>query len=139
MWLIRKDNYRILLGSTAAKVIREMSYSVIIIKSEHVVRLKLEAEIADPETHYEQGKKLFDQVFPKDALVQFEYCLLKHDVMFAPAWDGIAVAHEQLGDKKSVKGGKNDTRTVMVQTSGGGNPWTTLFVQEKIREAQVRE
>ena len=45
-----------------------------------MLRLNLEAEIADIETHYIQGKKLLDQSFPKEALVQFEYCL-KHDVM----------------------------------------------------------
>ena len=68
---------RILLGSTAAKVIREVPCSFITVKSEHVVRLKLETEIADLKTHYKLGKKLTDQGLPRDALVQFEDCL-KH-------------------------------------------------------------
>ncbi|MEE9118636.1 MAG: universal stress protein [Calditrichia bacterium] len=105
---------RIFLGSTAAKVIREIPCSLITVKSEHVVRLKLETEIADLETHYKQGKELLDQGLPKDALVQFEYCL-KHDIMFAPAWEGMAAAHEQLGDKKESEKALKEAKMIREQ------------------------
>ena len=78
-----------------------MPCSVITVKSEHLVRLNLEAEIADIETHFMRGKTLLDQGFPEDALLQFEYCL-KHDALFAPAWEGMAAAHVQLGDKEEA-------------------------------------
>jgi hypothetical protein len=102
---------RILLGSTAEKIIRELPCSVITVKSEHLVRLNLEAEIADIETHYLRGKTLLDQGFPEDALIQFEYCL-KHDVMFIPAWEGMAAAHEQLGDKKEAEIALTEARII---------------------------
>jgi nucleotide-binding universal stress UspA family protein len=102
---------RILLGSTAEKIIRKLPCSVITVKSEHLVRLNLEAEIADIETHYLQGKNLLDQGFPEHALIQFEYCL-KHDVMFVPAWEGMAAALEQLGDKKEAEIALTEARII---------------------------
>jgi nucleotide-binding universal stress UspA family protein len=102
---------RILLGSTAEKVIRELPCSVITVKSEHLVRLNLEAEIADIETHFIQGNKLLDQGFPEDALLQFEYCL-RHDALFAPAWEGMAAAHEQLGDKKEAEEALKEAKVI---------------------------
>ncbi|MBN1545388.1 MAG: universal stress protein [Syntrophaceae bacterium] len=93
---------RILMGSVAEKVIREMPCSVLTVKSEHVIRLKLQTEIADIETHFKQGKDLLKKGFPEEALSQFQHCISK-DMMFAPAWEGLAAAQEQLGRKDKAK------------------------------------
>lgn len=49
---------RIIMGSTTEKVVREMPCSVITVKQEHVIRLPLEKEVAEIETHFRRGKEL---------------------------------------------------------------------------------
>lgn len=94
---------RILMGSVAEKIIREMPCSVITVKSEHAIRLRLEAEIANIEVYYKQGIELLEEGLPLEAMRQFEGCIAK-DAMFAPAWEGLAVAHKRLGhDEESEK------------------------------------
>ena len=93
---------RILMGNVTEKVVREMPCSVMTVKSEHAIRLQLETEIADIETHFKQGKNLLKKGFPEEAERQFEYCL-NHDMLFAPAWEGLAAVHEQLGDKDEAQ------------------------------------
>lgn len=90
---------RILMGSVAEKVIREMPCSVLTMKSEHIIRLKLQTEIADIETHFKQGKDLLKKGLPEEALSQFQNCISK-DMMFAPAWEGLAAAHGRLNHKE---------------------------------------
>jgi universal stress protein E len=94
---------RILIGSVAGKVVREMPCSVVTVKSEHAIRLRLEAEIDDITTHFKEGGELLAKGFPAEAIRQFEYCVDK-DMMFAPAWEGLAAAHKRLGhDEESRK------------------------------------
>lgn len=87
---------RILVGSVAGKVIRGMPCSVITVKSEHAIRLQLEAEIADIELQWKRGQELLGQGFPLEAMRQFESCLAK-DKFYAPALQGLAEAHARLG------------------------------------------
>jgi hypothetical protein len=93
---------RATLGSVAEKVIREMPSSMITLKSENAIRLRLEFEMADIEDHLAQGKKLLENGFPKEALEEFEYCIEK-DMFLAPAWEGVAQAHERLGNAEVAR------------------------------------
>jgi len=93
---------RILMGSVNKKVVREMSCSVITVKSEHAIRLQLDAKITDIETYFKEGKQLLEKGFPKEAELQFKHCLAE-DMLFAPAWEGIAAVNEQLGRKEEAK------------------------------------
>lgn len=93
---------RILMGSVTEKVVREMPCSVITVKSEHAIRLKLETEIADIKTHFKRGKDLLEKGFPEEAEHQFRHCLAK-DMLFAPAWEGLAAVQEQLRNEAEAK------------------------------------
>ena len=92
---------RLLMGSTTERVVREMPCSVITLKQEHVIRFPLEKEVADIETHFRRGKELLKKQLMEGAVAQFEYCIRK-DVLFIPAWEGMAVAYRHMGKKKEA-------------------------------------
>jgi len=94
---------RLLMGSTTERVVREMPCSVITLKQEHVIRFPLEKEVADIETHFRRGKELLKKQLMEGAVAQFEYCIRK-DVLFIPAWEGMAVAYRHMGKKKEASG-----------------------------------
>jgi nucleotide-binding universal stress UspA family protein len=93
---------RLLMGSTTERVVREMPCSVITLKQEHVIRFPLEKDLADIETHFRRGKELLDKQVMEGAVAQFEYCIRK-DVLFIPAWEGMAVAYRNMGKKKEAE------------------------------------
>jgi len=87
---------RILLGSVAEKVARELPCSIITVKAEHAIRVEVDFKLDDLEAGYRQGEALLEKGFPAEALRQFENCLAK-DPLYLPAWEGAATAHERLG------------------------------------------
>ena len=93
---------RILMGSVASKVVRQMPCSVITVKSEHAIRLRLSEEISDLQDHLKQGQELLEQGFAREALEQFEHCTTR-DILCGPAWEGMSVAHLRLGQHKESK------------------------------------
>jgi len=93
---------RFLMGSTTERVVREMPCSVITLKQEHVIRFPLEKDLADIETHFRKGKELLEKQVMEGAVAQFEYCIRK-DVLFIPAWAGMAVAYRNMGKKKEAE------------------------------------
>ena len=93
---------RLLVGSVAEKVTREMPCSVVVVKAEHAARVQVEAEIADVEARFRQGQELLDGGFPTEAMGRFESCIGK-DMMFAPAWEGLATAHARLGHAEKAE------------------------------------
>ena len=90
---------RFLIGSVATKVVRQMPSSIITVKSEHAIRLRLAEEISDLRDHLKQGRELLEKGFAKEALEQFEQCIAR-DEMYAPAWEGMSAAHLRLGHNK---------------------------------------
>jgi nucleotide-binding universal stress UspA family protein len=90
---------RILLGSVAADVARRSSCSVVMLKAEDAIRLKLEEEIGDVATSFAEASELLEQGFLEDARRRLEHCVSANDV-FIPAWQALAEVHNRLGDKK---------------------------------------
>lgn len=90
---------RILIGSVAEKVSRELPCSTILVKSEAPLRLKLEEQMAAIGSFFKQGHELLEAGFAPEAASKFEYCIA-NDVMFAPAWEGLAAAYARLGREK---------------------------------------
>ncbi len=86
---------RILMGGVARRVAREMPCSIATVKSEHAIRLRLDTEIAEIETHLKRGQELLEHGFPEEALSQLKHCVAK-DMMLAMAWEGLAAAHQRL-------------------------------------------
>jgi len=98
----RKRLARMLMGGVARKVAGEMPCSMITVRSEHAIRVRLDAGGSDIEAHFKQGHELLALGFPEEAARQFRHCLAKDD-MYAPAWEGLAAVHERLGRHKEAK------------------------------------
>ena len=88
---------RILLGSVAGKVARELQCSMVMLKAEDAIRLKLDQELSDLNTHYARGCELLENGFLDEAKRQFEHCIRTGD-MFTPAWKSLAETCERQGD-----------------------------------------
>lgn len=93
---------RMLMGGVARKIAREMPCSIITVRSEHAIRLRLEGEITDVEAHFKQGHELLALGFPEEAISQFQQGIAKGE-MYAPAWEGLAAAHERLGRREKAE------------------------------------
>jgi len=87
---------RILMGSVAGKVVRDLPCSTIMVKAEDAVRLKIDQELADITTHYGRGTEFLENGFPAEARREFVQCTRINE-MFTPAWEGLAIANERLG------------------------------------------
>jgi universal stress protein E len=87
---------RMLMGSVAEKVTREMPCSIVTVKAEHAIRLEVQTEIADIHAHFRLGQELLEKGFAAEAEREFRQCLSR-DLMYAPAWEGLAAAYERLG------------------------------------------
>ncbi len=86
---------RILVGGVARRVAQEIPCSIVTVKSENAIRLRLDAEIAGIEANLKQGFELLEHGFPEEALDQFQQCSAK-DMMYAPAWEGLAASYRRL-------------------------------------------
>ena len=89
---------RTFMGSVAEKVTRQLPCSVVTVKGQDAIRLQLEAEIADVEARYKQGKELLAEGFPREAIRQFEICVDK-DMMFAEGWEALASTRDSRVDR----------------------------------------
>ena len=93
---------RMLTGGVIRKVARKLPCSILTVRSEHAIRPQLDAESTDIEAHFKQGHELLALGFSEEAVTQFQHCIAK-DKMCAPAWEGLAAAHERLGRPKEAK------------------------------------
>lgn len=103
---------RLFWGSVTEKVAREMPCSIITVKAQHAIRVELEAEIADLQTHMRQGQELLDKGFAEEALEQFELCIAR-DVMYAPAWQGAATAYRRLGAEERAENCERQSQAIV--------------------------
>jgi len=103
---------RILMGGVARRVALEMPCSIVTVKSEHAIRLRLDAEIADIAAHLKQGQELLERGFPEEALSQFQHCIAE-DMMYAPAWEGLAAAHRRLDHEEEAEKCKERARSIV--------------------------
>lgn len=90
------------MGKVAEKVIREMPCSVIAVKQEDPIRLRLEGEMAKLEHSFQQAKDLLEHGFPEEAVRQLQQCI-EQDRLFAPAWEALASAYKRLGREQEAQ------------------------------------
>jgi len=102
---------RLLKGSVTEKVTRGVPCSFITMKSEHVIRLRLERKISNMETHFSESKQLLAKGFAKEALHQIQICL-KIDCLSIPAWEGMAKVHDRLGHKEKAMNCRNKVKEI---------------------------
>jgi len=98
----RRGLGRMLTGGVARKVAREMPCSMVTVRSQHAIRLRLDAESTDIEAHFKQGHELLALGFPEEAGRQFRRCIAE-DSMHAPAWEGLAAVHKRLGQHEEAR------------------------------------
>jgi universal stress protein E len=103
---------RVLMGSVAEKVAREMPCSIITVKAEHAIRLQVDEEIADIRAHFHQGRELLDGGFPAEAAGQFRQCIANSPV-YAPAWEGLAEALARLGRDAEAEDARRHARQIV--------------------------
>ena len=87
---------RILMGSVAEKVLREVPCSMITVKAEDAVRLRVEEHIDGLEARIAKGRELLEAGFAPEALREFQGCV-EAEALCIPAWEGAAAAHQRLG------------------------------------------
>lgn len=96
------DSPKVLMGTNTKYVVRELPCSMVTVKSESVIQPIIDYQISDLESHYKLGVQFLENGMPQEAMEQFRYCV-EHDVLFAPAWEGLALSHERLGYKESAE------------------------------------
>jgi nucleotide-binding universal stress UspA family protein len=90
---------RILMGSVASDVARRSSCSVVMLKAEDAIRLKLEEEITDVGASFAEARDLLEQGFLEPAQHRLEHCVRAND-FFVPAWKALAEVHDRLGNEE---------------------------------------
>ena len=88
---------RLFMGSVARRVARQTTRSLMMVKGEHAIRLRL-GDIQDVDERLQRGKELLAKGFPEEARAELERCIDKSP-MLAPAWEALADVRRRLGDK----------------------------------------
>jgi universal stress protein E len=103
------------MGNVAEKVLREVPTSIITVKAEDSVRLRLQAEMKDIHACAEQGEKLLHLGMAEEAITHFNHCLTIN-ALYAPAWAGIAAAYSQIGKEDEVKKYREKVKEIQDET-----------------------
>ncbi len=90
----RSGLWRIFGGSVAEKIATLLPCSLLTMTSQQAIRGKVDADLADLDTHYARGRDLLKNGFPAEAERQFEHCVHIND-LFAPGWEALAETHER--------------------------------------------
>jgi universal stress protein A len=88
---------RILMGSVAGTVLHELPCSLIMMKAEEAIQLKMEEQLTDIREHYAHGLELMANGFPNEAIREFKHCVATNE-MFLPAWEALVQAYERIGE-----------------------------------------
>lgn len=97
---------RFFMGSVTEKVVRELPCSFITTKSEHVIQLKVDADINSIKSYYKNGMDLMAEGFNQEAVRQFRMCLKIND-LHIPAWNKLSEVYALIGDETKAKTCKN--------------------------------
>ncbi|MEQ8239420.1 MAG: universal stress protein [Cyclobacteriaceae bacterium] len=102
---------KFLVGSVTEKVTRELPCSFITMKEEDFIALRLNSELTDLESHFQNGKEMLANGLPKEALNQFKLGISIND-LHAPSWDGMAVAYDRLQNKKNAENSRKHAQEI---------------------------
>lgn len=99
------------IGRVAEKVVHVLPCSIILIKQEEPIQVRLDRELKNNEDHIKLGWEFLGNGMPEKALFHFERCISKH-IFYLPAWKGIVAAHERLGNKEAVEESKKKIKDI---------------------------
>ncbi len=102
---------KFIMGSVTERVTRELPSSFITVKSEEFIKVKVENEIKDLETHFKEAKDLLSNGLAEEAIGQFRLCLEINN-LYVPAWLGMATAYDRLKDDTNAKSSRNQAKEI---------------------------
>lgn len=105
------NNIKILMGTNTEKVLRELPCSIITVKSESIIQPIMDYQISDLETHYNLGNEFLQNGMPQEAVEQFRHCI-EQNALYAPAWEGLSLSHERLGNIKNAQEYKQKAKLI---------------------------
>jgi len=105
------SNPRIQLGRVTEKVMRRLPCSLVTVKAQDLIQLNLDYQVTSLQTHMKQGTELLENGFPEEAKSQFQICL-DLDVMYGPAWEGLAGVYQRMGQEKEAENCKEKARQI---------------------------
>lgn len=105
------NNIKILMGTNTEKVLRDLPCSIITVKSESIIQPIIDYQISDLETHYNLGNDFLSNGMPQEAVEQFRHCI-EQNGLYAPAWEGLALSHERLGNIKNAQEYKQKAKII---------------------------
>jgi hypothetical protein len=92
---------RFIMGSVTEKVIRQLPCSFVTTKTQNIFQLRLDTEIKEIETHFNNADKLQKSGLYKEAIDQCLICLQIND-MHVPSMYKLAKLYKILGDDAQV-------------------------------------
>ncbi|MEE4213618.1 MAG: universal stress protein [Bacteroidales bacterium] len=90
---------RLLLGSVTEKVVRELPSSIVTMKSENMLNLRIDSDIESLEKHYSQAMKLKETGFYEEAIKQLKISLQVND-LHIPSLNELIILYELTGQEK---------------------------------------
>jgi len=88
---------RVLMGSVAEKVIREIPCSFITVQSQDIIQSRFDTEVKDLEYHFKNANESLEKGLHKKAISQYQICTQINN-MYIPAIYKLAVVHEKIGN-----------------------------------------
>ncbi|MBS0012072.1 MAG: universal stress protein [Bacteroidales bacterium] len=93
---------RLLLGSVTEKVLRELPCSIVTMKSENLLNLRIDSDIESLEKHYSQAMKLKETGFYEEAIKQLKLSLQIND-LHIPSFYELIKLYELTGEEKMAE------------------------------------
>ncbi len=93
---------RMVMGSVTEKVIRELPCSFVTTKTQNIFQVKLDNEVKEIETHFNNAAKLYKSGLYNEAIDQYLKCLQIND-MHVPSMYKLAKLYKILGDQEKME------------------------------------
>ena len=103
---------RLLLGSVTENLLRDFPASMVVMKAENLLDLKIESEISTIEKHLGQSIKLEEAGYYHEAIEQLETCLLVND-LHLPVLKRLSKLYAKLGKEEQSEYYQNKFNEVL--------------------------
>ncbi len=90
---------RVLIGSVTEMIIQRLPCSIVINKTENLLKLVIDSDITDLEKHFNLAKKLEKAGYYQEAIEQYKLCLRVND-LHIPALNELSALCHKTGDKE---------------------------------------
>lgn len=98
----RTGLHRLIMGSVAEKVVRELPCSFITLKSEDVISLQLKQQILDIEERYALAMQFVKDGFFEEACEQLKECI-RVNPMHVPSYQGLVTIYEKINEQAKAQ------------------------------------